>query len=289
MGFGDLYSRKGILYGVVASVLRKHPVLKRECLSLTHKTLHFLIGWSAWGRPHEIGRAGECLGFVLAKVQKLRCWRNRTTWHDSAAKVMEGSTCAVLILFRWHPTKSHRNMVGVGRENGRTLSKLRLTGTGKSSCSWQLHGNVTSRACGCSPRMDFHRLCFTCHLSSSHPIKASDQVRYNDHFFNFPEFAPTSAAWQECWVSWPALEWRHLLSNIYNIDWHWQCLKWSIWYDVFYILPLIHVDWLCNSDSPTALWAHHVWEQIWALIDVPPIQQRILEPILSMLKSNTAL
>lgn len=24
--------------------------------------LPFLLGWSAWGRPHEIGRAGECLG-----------------------------------------------------------------------------------------------------------------------------------------------------------------------------------------------------------------------------------
>ena len=39
-------TRKGILYGVVASVLLK-PVLKRECISLTHNTLHLLLGWSA--------------------------------------------------------------------------------------------------------------------------------------------------------------------------------------------------------------------------------------------------
>jgi len=52
-------------------------------------------------------------------------------------------------------------MVGVGRENGCTLSQL-------TADHWE-----------------------KCMATAS-----LDQVRYNDHFFNFPEFAPTSAAWQ---------------------------------------------------------------------------------------------
>lgn len=222
--------------------------------------LPFLLGWSAWGRPHEIGRAGECLG-IFGKIP--------------AAPMLEESNNMI-----WQRCKSHgRNRTcdavphlctfdlksgGIQRKVTETwwelaekmvapCPNLRLT-TRKSA--WQLHHKLSTESGGPGSLqrslLQLPRICTNqCCLAS--------------------------------WVRWLALEWRYLLSQK---DWHWQRLKWSIWYDVFYILPLIHVDSLSNSDSPTALWAHHVCERTlggpagshsWKrskesmLIGVPPI------------------
>lgn len=200
MGFGKLYSRKGILYGVVASVLRKHPAFSARVERLRTAPWN----WQSWRVPWYF-------------------WQKSSSSDVGGIEpVMLCHTCALLI---WNQVASNEKSQKHGGSWPRKWLHLVPT------YGWPLgkvHGNcITGPGSLQWSLLQLPRICTDqCCLAS--------------------------------WVGWLALEWRYLLSNI---DWNWQCFKWSIWYDVFYILPLIHVDSLSNSNSPTALWAHHVWER----------------------------
>lgn len=110
MAFGELYSRKGILYGVVASVLRKHPAFSARVERLRTAPWN----WQSWRVPWyfwQKSRSSDVGGIEQHDMTALQ-----RSWKESNLRC-----CATLVHFwfkiRWHPTKSHRNMVGVGREN----------------------------------------------------------------------------------------------------------------------------------------------------------------------------
>lgn len=117
MAFGELYSRKGILYGVVASVLRKHPAFSARVERLRTAPWN----WQSWQVPWyfwQNSSSSDVGGIEQHDMTALqKSWKESNLW-----------CCATLVHFwfkiRWHPTKSHRNMVGVGRENGRTLPQI---------------------------------------------------------------------------------------------------------------------------------------------------------------------
>lgn len=94
--------------------------------------LPFLLGWSAWGRPHEIGRAGECLG-IFGKSPVAPMLEESNLW-----------CCATLVP---HLCTFDLKSGGIQRKVTETwwelaekmvapCPNLRLT-TGKSA--WQLH------------------------------------------------------------------------------------------------------------------------------------------------------
>lgn len=95
--FGELYSRKGILYGVVASVLRKHPAFSARVERLRTAPWN----WQSWRVPWyfwQNSSSSDVGGIEQHDMTALqKSWKESNLW-----------CCATLVHFwfkiRWHPT-----------------------------------------------------------------------------------------------------------------------------------------------------------------------------------------